>query len=85
MATAKSKAAKATRGWHRPPAFQLYASDTLASRAFSLMSAGERGVYLSMVMACWVNDKVPVDVPSLARVIGLPEADRLIHKSYRLF
>lgn len=56
----------------RPPAFQLYASDTLADRRFLLMGAHERGLLLSMRMACWVSDEVPSDPARLARVIGLP-------------
>lgn len=56
----------------RPPAFQLYASDTLADRRFILMSAAERGLLMSMRMACWVGDSVPSDPALLARVVGLP-------------
>jgi hypothetical protein len=56
----------------RPPAFQCYASDTLADRRFLLMSAGERGLLLTMRMACWVGDEVPADPVKLARVVGLP-------------
>lgn len=59
----------------RPPAFQLYASDTLADRRFLLMSAAERGLLMSMRMACWVSDEIPPDPPMLARVLGLPVDD----------
>ena len=59
----------------RPPAFQCYASDTLADRRFLLMSAAERGLLMSMRMACWVSDEIPRDPPMLARVLGLPVDD----------
>lgn len=60
---------KSTR---RPPAFQFYATDTLANQQFTLMSAAERGVYLSMRAACWIAGEIPSDPALLARVIGLP-------------
>ena len=61
----------------RPPAYQVYAADDLASSRFYALSAGERGVLDSMLRACWVDDAVPSDPRLLALVLRLQEIDLL--------
>lgn len=58
-----------------PPAFQMYASDTLSDENFKLATMAERGLYWSMLMQCWVSDGVPSDRVELARVLGITLAD----------
>lgn len=62
-------------GRRAPPAYQEYAADLLADRAFKSMSAAERGVLFSMRLECWVNRCVPSDSLELARVLGLQESE----------
>jgi hypothetical protein len=56
---------------NRPPAFQCYASDLLASEWFFTLSAEDRGVYFSICLGCWVNDTVPQDTGALAQLIRM--------------
>jgi uncharacterized protein YdaU (DUF1376 family) len=58
-----------------PPAFQLYASDLLASEEFKVASLEERGLALTMMMQCWVSDSVPGNPPDLAKVLGVEVAE----------
>src|SRR5262249_25851814 len=55
----------------RPPAYQCYASDLLASEPYSILAAGERGVYHSICLKCWVGDSVPADPDHLGTVLRL--------------
>jgi hypothetical protein len=59
----------------RPPAYQVYAADDLASSSYFPLSVSERGLLDSMQRACWVDDAVPCDPQLLARVLRLPEGD----------
>jgi hypothetical protein len=59
---------------NRPPAYQCYASDLLASEWYFTMSAEARGVYHSICLGCWVNDTVPRDPSTLAALVRLPES-----------
>lgn len=52
------------------PAFQLYASDTIADKHYRLMSLEERGLLLSLLCECWVNRSVPADPDALAKWLG---------------
>jgi len=54
-----------------PPAFQFYASDTIADEAFKLLSLEERGLWITMLAQCWVNGSVPADPTALGKVLGL--------------
>lgn len=52
------------------PAFQLYASDTIADKHYRLMSLEERGLLLSLLCECWVNRSVPADPDALGKWLG---------------
>jgi hypothetical protein len=54
-----------------PPAFQEYASDTLANIDFRLLSLAERGLRTTMRLECWVNHYVPANPKELAIVLNL--------------
>ncbi len=59
----------------RPPAFQLYASDLLASTAFQDASLAERGLLLTMLLRAWVDDRLPDDSARLAKRLNLSYDD----------
>ena len=59
---------------NRPPAYQCYASDLLASEWYFTMSAETRGVYHSICLGCWVNDTVPAEPDTLAAFLRLDRA-----------
>lgn len=48
-----------------PPAFQLYAQDFLADAKVSVMNAHEVGVYVRLLLHCWVEDGLPNDEEDL--------------------
>lgn len=52
------------------PAFQLYASDTMADKRYRNMSLEERGLYLSILCECWVNRSMPADAQSIGKWLG---------------
>lgn len=54
------------------PAFQFYASDTMADLNYRLMTLEERGLFLSLLCECWVNRAVPTDSSGLAKLLGFP-------------
>ena len=58
-----------------PPAFQFYATDTLAKREFRLMNLNERGCYITLLAECWVNRTVPADIDQLSKFLGIEEAE----------
>ena len=58
-----------------PPAFQEYAASMLASRAFRLSTATERGVLYTMKLECWVNKTTPSEPRALAKILGLDAGD----------
>jgi hypothetical protein len=58
-----------------PPAFQEYATDTLANRQFRLLSLPERGLRATMRMECWANEKIPCSAQELALFLNLNPAD----------
>lgn len=53
-----------------PPAFQFYASDTLANINFRSMSFSERGLYITLLSELWVNTSLPADEEKLAVILG---------------
>lgn len=57
------------------PAFQLYASDTIADKHYRLMSLEERGLLLSLLCECWVNRSVPADPDALGKWLGYPAGE----------
>ncbi len=52
------------------PAFQFYASDTMADRRYRNMSLEERGLYISLLCECWFNRSVPAEPHSIAKLLG---------------
>jgi hypothetical protein len=58
-----------------PPAYQEYAAPMLASRAFRLMNATQRGVLYSMKLECWINRTVPAEPGALAKILGIDAED----------
>lgn len=57
------------------PYFPLYAANILASRSFKLMTLEQRGLWITIMMECWVNGSVPSDMPSLSKYLGIPLED----------
>lgn len=58
-----------------PPAYQEYASDTLANKQFRLLSLPERGLRATMRMECWANGSIPCSAKELALLLNLNPAD----------
>jgi len=59
----------------RPPAFQEYATDTLADRSFRMLSLAERGLRTTMRMECWANETIPCSPKELALLLNLNAED----------
>lgn len=57
------------------PYFPLYAANVMASRNYKLMSLGERGLWISITLECWVNGGVPADFKQMAKILGFPEQE----------
>jgi len=57
------------------PAFQLYASDTIADKQYRLMSLEERGLLLSLLCECWVNRSVPAEPDALGKWLGFQSGE----------
>lgn len=57
------------------PYFPLYAANILASRPYKLMTLGERGLWISISMECWVNGGVPSDFREMGKILGFPEGE----------
>jgi uncharacterized protein YdaU (DUF1376 family) len=55
------------------PAFQFYASDTMADKRYRNMNLAERGLYLSILSECWVNRSMPADAQSIGKWLGFPK------------
>jgi|TARA_B110000263_G_scaffold202648_1_gene182433 hypothetical protein len=56
----------------KPPAFQEYASATLANISFRSMNMEARGLLHTMRLECWVNYELPSDLELLSSVLGKP-------------
>lgn len=50
------------------PAFQFYPKDFLSSTKVDEMTMTERGVYITLMSRCWMDDGLPSDLPALARM-----------------
>jgi len=57
------------------PYFPLYAANIIASRPYRLMSLGERGLWISIYMECWVNGGVPEDFGEMGKMLGATETE----------
>ncbi len=53
----------------RPPAYQTYASDDLASEAYYGLSLASRGLFDAMLRVIWVNGYVPKEPHVLAKAV----------------
>jgi len=56
----------------RPPAFQEYAAELLASFDYRSLSLQDRGLLHTMRLECWINRQLPNNPELLAKVFGLP-------------
>lgn len=57
------------------PYFPLYAANIMASRPYKLMSLGERGLWISITMECWVNGGVPSSHIEMAKILGFSRVE----------
>lgn len=48
------------------PAFMFYAANVSAKSEWRRMPFAERGLFLTMLMECWVNQEIPADPMNLA-------------------
>lgn len=59
------------------PYFPLYAANIIASRPFRLMTLEQRGLWITLMMECWVNGGAPSDPTEMAKFLGLPAEEVL--------
>ena len=59
----------------KPPCYQEYAANMLASRNFRLMNIAERGLLYTIRLECWLNKQVPSSSYDLAKYIGYDVSD----------
>lgn len=57
------------------PAFQFYPKDFLASSKVDDMSMTERGVYITLLSRCWLDNGLPTDLPALAKYARMKPAN----------
>ena len=62
----------------KPPAFQEYASTTLANISFRSMNMEARGLLHTMRLECWANYELPSDLELLSSVLGKPVTPNLL-------
>ncbi len=53
------------------PYFPLYAANFLAARPFRVMNLEQRGLWITIMMECWVNGSVPVNHSDLSKLLGV--------------
>ncbi len=53
------------------PAFQFYPKDFLSDTNVMQMTMTERGVYITLLSACWLDGSLPSDVDGLSRVVQM--------------
>ena len=58
----------------RSPAFQFYPRDFLSSSKVDQMSMTERGIYITLLARCWLDNGLPADLGDLARMVRIPKA-----------
>lgn len=58
----------------KSPAFQFYPKDLLSDIHFKAMSLQERGAYFTLLAVCWLEQSLPSDPDTLARVLSVPVA-----------
>ena len=62
----------------KPPAYQEYASEMLASVKFRAMSLETRGLLYTLRLECWANQKLPSEVGLLSKVLGIEVTQELL-------
>lgn len=70
---------------NKPPAFQWYPKDYLASARVAEMTLQEEGAYRRALDYCWINGSVPADAKRLARMIGKGCSKTLAEKVQKMF
>lgn len=58
----------------KSPAFQFYPKDFLSSSKVSLMPMTERGVYITLLSRCWLDNGLPMDLKTLAGFAKMKQA-----------
>lgn len=63
----------------KAPAFQFYPRDFLSSPKVDVMSMTERGVYITLLSRCWLDNGLPTDVAVLAKFVRMktPQFERM--------
>ena len=56
---------------NKSPAFQFYPKDYQSDEAVRLMNHEERGIYVDLLCAEWLETSIPSDTTLLARLIGI--------------
>ena len=57
------------------PYFAFFASDMMADKRYRSMRLDERGLLISMMCECWVNDSMPADPESIGKWLGFQSAE----------
>jgi uncharacterized protein YdaU (DUF1376 family) len=57
------------------PYFPLYCANLIADHRYRLMNLSERGLYLTMLVECWHNGKVPENPVELSKFLGYQQID----------
>lgn len=53
------------------PSFDWWPKDYLSDLNVARMSLAAQGAYVRLICHCWLDDKVPSDADSLARILGV--------------
>ena len=69
----------------QPPAFQEYASTTLANISFRSMNMEARGLLHTMRLECWANYELPSDLELLSSVLGKQVTPDMLKAAGSLF
>lgn len=56
---------------HPLPWFRVFAANLISDHNFRIMRLSERGLLLTMLSECWVNEAVPTDLDEMSRFLGL--------------
>ena len=56
---------------HPLPWFRVFAANLISDHNFRVMRLSERGLLLTMLSECWVNEAVPADLEKMSRFLGL--------------
>lgn len=58
----------------KSPAFQFYPSDFLGSSNVEMMSMAERGIYITLLSRCWLDNGLPTSLIELAKFAHMKRA-----------